>query len=316
MLTLGSLFDGIGGWLLAAKHNGVKPIWSSEIEKFPLAVTAHHFPEVQQLGDITKIDGGKIPPVDIICAGSPCQDLSLAGLRKGLEGERSGLFVDAIRIVRQMRVSTGGVYPRFFVWENVPGAFSSNEGMDFRRVLELLTDSDIPMPRSGGWATAGVVRSRFCDVGWRVLDAQYFGVPQRRRRIWLIADFAEPWLRRPTLLFERKGLPGDIEQSCQEGQGIAGTAEESVGSTVCLRMRGGRDGGGKGALLSVDKSLTLAANTNDQVVFDNLSTVGGAKRTASVRKPCTRLQSQKSKSCTDNGNTRNDESYVGDGEYP
>ena len=127
MLTLGSLFDGIGGWLLAAVHNGVKPIWSSEIEKFPMAVTKHHFPDVIQFGDITKLDGATLPPVDIICAGSPCQDLSVAGKREGLKGERSGLFINAINIVRRMRMSTGGRQPRFFVWENVPGAFSSNQ---------------------------------------------------------------------------------------------------------------------------------------------------------------------------------------------
>ena len=107
-LTLGSLFDGIGGWLLASVHNGVKPIWSSEIEKFPMAVTKHHFPDVIQLGDITKLDGATLPPVDIICAGSPCQDLSVAGKREGLKGERSGLFINAINIVRRMRMSTGG----------------------------------------------------------------------------------------------------------------------------------------------------------------------------------------------------------------
>lgn len=124
-MTLGSLFDGIGGWLLAARHAGVTPVWSSEIEPFPCAVTARHFPEVKQLGDITKIDPDEIEPVDIICAGSPCQDLSIAGKRKGLDGERSGLFRTAVGIVRRMRERTAGKYPRFFVWENVPGAFSS-----------------------------------------------------------------------------------------------------------------------------------------------------------------------------------------------
>ena len=151
MLTLGSLFDGIGGWCLAAKNNGVKPVWSSEIEKFPLAVTRIRFPDVKQLGDVTKIDGAKIEPVDIICAGSPCQDLSTAkGKREGLNGERSGLFTESVRIVRQMQRATGGRYPQFFCWENVPGAYSSNAGNDFRTVLELLTEADIPMPPGGG----------------------------------------------------------------------------------------------------------------------------------------------------------------------
>ena len=122
MLTLGSLFDGIGGWLLAGRHAGVTPVWASEIEPFPRSVTARHFPNVKQLGDITQIDPDEIEPVDIICAGSPCQDLSVAGKRKGLDGERSGLFRTAVDLVRRMRERTAGKYPRFFVWENVPGA--------------------------------------------------------------------------------------------------------------------------------------------------------------------------------------------------
>ena len=118
-LTLGSLFDGLGGWQLAALHNGVRPVWSSEIEAFPIAVTKKHFPETLQLGDITKLDGATLPPVDIICAGSPCQDLSVAGKRKGLDGGRSGLFRKAIDIVRGMRTATNGESPKFFIWENV-----------------------------------------------------------------------------------------------------------------------------------------------------------------------------------------------------
>ena len=130
-MTLGSLFDGIGGWLLAARHTGVTPVWASENEPFPCSVTARHFPDVKPLGDITQIDPDTLTPVDIICAGSPCQDLSIAGKRKGLCGERSGLFRTAINIVRRMRECTAGEYPRFFVWENVPGAFSSNRGDGF-----------------------------------------------------------------------------------------------------------------------------------------------------------------------------------------
>ena len=132
-MTLGSFFDGIGGWLLAARHAGVTPVWASEIEPFPCAVTARHFPTVEQLGDITQIDPDEIEPVDIICAGSPCQDLSIAGKRKGLDGERSSLFKTAISIFHQMRERTGR--PRFFVWENVPGAFSSNKDWTFEPCL-------------------------------------------------------------------------------------------------------------------------------------------------------------------------------------
>ena len=159
-MTLGSFFDGIGGWLLAARHAGVTPVWASEIELFPCSVTARHFPAVEQLGDITKIDPDTLTPVDIICAGSPCQDLSIAGKRKGLDGERSSLFKTAISIFHQLRERTGR--PRFFVWENVPGAFSSNKGMDFRAVLEEIGQTEIPMPPNGqmrDWLNCLSVRS-------------------------------------------------------------------------------------------------------------------------------------------------------------
>ena len=190
-LTLGSLFDGIGGWQIAAKRTNIDPLWSSEIEKFPLAVTKIRFPNTKQLGDITKIDGNNIEPVDIICAGSPCQNLSVAGNREGLQGDESGLFRESIRIVRQMRNKTGGMYPKFFVWENVTGAFSTNSGLDFKAVLEEITETEIPMPKSTKWAKSGMVRSGKCDVAWRTLDAQYWGVPQHRERIFLIADYRE-----------------------------------------------------------------------------------------------------------------------------
>ncbi len=231
-LTLGSLFDGIGGWLLAAVHNGVKPIWSSEIEKFPMAVTKHHFPDVIQLGDITKLDGATLPPVDVICAGSPCQDLSVAGKREGLKGERSGLFKTAIDIVRRMRLSTGGGQPRFFIWENVPGAFSSNKGLDFKAVLEEIGQTEIPMPDGGKWAEAGMVECPKCDIAWRVLDAQYFGVPQRRKRIFLVADFAATGRRAGEVLFERKSLYGDSEQGSEAGQATTGEAKSGAGDAI------------------------------------------------------------------------------------
>lgn len=233
MLTLGSLFDGIGGWQVSSVKAGVKPLWSSEIEPFPLAVTKLRFPDTTQLGDITKIDGAKIQPVDIVCMGSPCQDLSIAGKREGLDGERSGLFRDAIRIVRAMRNATGGVHPRFVIWENVPGAFSSNGGMDFRAVLEEYTETSIPMPKSGRWATAGMVRSRRCDVAWRCLDAQYWGVPQRRNRIFLIVDFAETGRCAAEILFKSEGVRGDSAQGEGAREGITGTFEESIGGTGC-----------------------------------------------------------------------------------
>ena len=144
MITLASLFDGIGGALLCAERCGAVPVWASEIEKFPIKVTRHHFPDVKHYGDITKIKGDEVEPVDIIVGGSPCQDLSVAGKRKGMkhsdfgdeEATRSGLFMEQIRIIKEMRNATNGIQPRFMVWENVPGAFSSANGEDFRAVLE------------------------------------------------------------------------------------------------------------------------------------------------------------------------------------
>lgn len=205
-MTLGSLFDGIGGWLLAARHAGVMPVWASEIESFPCAVTARHFPDVKQLGDITQIDADKIEPVDIVCAGSPCQDLSIAGKRKGLDGERSGLFRTAAHLVRRMQMSTGGRYPRYVVWENVPGAFSSNKGADFRSVLEDFAEAEIPMPENNKWADSGMVECDKCEIAWRVLDAQYWGVPQRRKRIFLVADFGAGRRCAEQILFEPQGV--------------------------------------------------------------------------------------------------------------
>lgn len=214
-MTLGSLFDGIGGWLLAASRNGIEPLWSAEIEKFPCAVTAHHFRNVRQLGDVKKIDGGKIPAVDIICAGSPCQNLSIAGKREGLNGEQSSLFFRAVDIVRQMRRTSGK--PKYFVWENVVGALNSNGGLDFKAVLEEITETEIPMPKSGRWAGAGMVRGGKCEIAWRILDAQYFGVPQRRRRIFLIADFTGRSTAK--ILFECESVSRNFAQSRDEKQG-------------------------------------------------------------------------------------------------
>ena len=263
MIKMGSLFDGIGGWPLAAEKCGVIPVWSSEIETFPLKVTARHFPKMIQLGDITNIDGTKIEPVDIITFGSPCQDLSIAGKRGGLEGARSGLFNEAVRIIREMRLSSGGKYPRFAIWENVPGAFSSNKGMDFRTVLEEITETKIPMPRSKRWATAGMVRSNKCEVAWRVLDAQYWGVPQRRKRIFLVADFGGRCAGE--ILFKPESVQRYFAEGCGERKSVATNVENSTGATI-LRMRSGKEGGGKGALVSEEKSLTLATG-NDQILF-------------------------------------------------
>ena len=176
-LTLGSLFDGSGGFPLAGLLAGIVPIWSSEIEPFAIRVTEKRLPQVQHFGNISGLHGAKLPPVDIITFGSPCQDMSIAGKRTGLNGSRSSLFHEAIRIIREMRCASNGKYPRYIVWENVPGAFSSNGGEDFRRVLEAICsvkDSSISIPRPAGkWTKAGEILAESYSLAWRVLDAQY-----------------------------------------------------------------------------------------------------------------------------------------------
>ena len=190
-LRLGSLFDGIGVFPLAAVRCGVEPVWASEIEKAPVSITSRHFPHMAHLGDVTKLDGGAIPPVHVITFGSPCQNLSQIGNRTGLAGEKSSLFFHAIRIIREMREATNGLFPVIAVWENVMGAFSSNDRMDFRAVLSAFTAADVPMPASGRWAGAGMVRGGAPDLAWRLMDAQHWARPRlaRRQRIFLVADF-------------------------------------------------------------------------------------------------------------------------------
>ena len=179
---------------------------------------------MKHLGDITKINGAEIEPVDVITAGSPCQDLSVAGKRAGLGGERSGLFMEQIRVIKEMRENDRErnqragqhVRPRYMVWENVPGALSSNKGEDFRCVLEetariVEPSAVIPGPPKGKWTTAGAIMGDGWSIAWRIHDAQFWGVPQRRKRIALVADLGGS--SAPEILFERKGLPGNTEQS-------------------------------------------------------------------------------------------------------
>ena len=189
-LRLGSLFDGIGVFPLAAVCCGIEPTWASEIEKASISITKRHFPDMAHLGDVTKLDGREIPPVHIITFGSPCQNLSQIGNRKGLAGEKSSLFFQAIRIIREMREATNGLFPAIAVWENVMGAFSSNDRMDFRAVLSAFTDTDVSMPASGRWAGAGMVRGRTPDLCWRLMDAQHWASPRlaRRQRFGLPTD--------------------------------------------------------------------------------------------------------------------------------
>lgn len=183
-LTLGSLFDGSGGFPLGGILAGIEPKWSSEIEPFPVLVTHKRLPQVKHYGDVSKLNGAELPPVDIITFGSPCQDLSIAGKRAGIhDGDRSNLFFQAIRIIKEMRDATNGRYPRYCVWENVPGAFSSNGGNDFKAVLEAVIGVkekgiEVPAPENHRWAKSDVYLGDGWSVAYRVFDAQYWGVPQ------------------------------------------------------------------------------------------------------------------------------------------
>lgn len=213
-MTLGSLFDGSGTCPLAATICGITPVWASEIEPFPVAVTTKRFPNMKHLGDLTKINGAEVEPVDIITFGSPCQDLSIAGKRAGLNGDRSSLFFHAIRIVKEMREKTNGKYPRFAVYENVLGAFSSNSGEDFREVLRQFCQvcdpsADVPRPDNGKWLHDGCIMGESYSVAWRVLDAQYWGVAARRRRLYAVLDLTGG--SAPKVLFEREGLQRNLE---------------------------------------------------------------------------------------------------------
>lgn len=242
--TLGSLFDGSGGFPLAGSLCGITPKWAAEIEPYPIAVTRSRFPDMKHLGDISKVSGYEIEPVDIITFGSPCQDLSTAGKRAGLKHEangdeettRSGLFMEAVRIIKEMREATNGSYPRFALWENVPGAFSSNKGEDFRIVLEELIkivepEAVMPAVPAKGWAYADSYVGDGWSLAYRVFDAQYWGVPQRRRRIHLVLDLRVERARK--ILFEREGLRGYFAEGETTWQSAAGDAADRTGTDDC-----------------------------------------------------------------------------------
>lgn len=243
-MKLMSLFDGSGGFPLAASLCGIEPVYAAEVEPYPIAVTKNRFPKMKHLGDVSKVKGGEIEPVDIITFGSPCQDMSIAGKRAGLkhadmgddETTRSGLFLEAIRIIKEMREATNGVYPRYAIWENVPGAFSSNRGEDFRTVLEefiRVKEKDAVMPAvpQAGWAYADCISGDGWSIAYRVFDAQYWGVPQRRRRIYLVADFRGECAQE--ILFKRESLRGYFEAGRTPWQGIAADAQNCVGTAIC-----------------------------------------------------------------------------------
>ena len=299
-LTLGSLFSGSGGFELAGQICGIKPIWKSEVEPFAIAVTHKHFPDVLHLGDICTIDGAAIPQVDIITFGSPCQSFSVAGKREGMEG-KSGLFYEAVRVVREMRIATNNKYPRYAVMENVPGIFSSKTAgnSDFLEVLNELckikTDSNvqgetqpIPMPEitKGKWTTAGEIVGDNFSLAWRTIDAQYFGVAQRRRRCYIVLDFDGE--RAAEILFDESRLRGDFAKGGfpwkETSSGVAdctGTASEAtaLNPTSPTAVKVLNDQGGSFMSVSENVTATLRAEEHGHqpIVFEPgaASRVGG-----------------------------------------
>ena len=243
-LTLGSLFDGSGGFPLGGLISGITPVWASEIEPFPIRVTTKRLPFMKHYGDISQMDGGKIEPVDIITFGSPCTDMSVAGRRAGLDGKQSCLFYQAIRIIKEMRCATNGRCPRYIVWENVPGAFSSNSGEDFKAVLEAVIgitepETQVPMPEKNRWPYADCYMGDGWSVAYRVLDAQFWGVPQRRKRIYLVADFAGRSAF--DILFKSEGLSGYSAEGFRAWQRAARSTAPCTGAAgICLNDQGGQ----------------------------------------------------------------------------
>lgn len=252
-MTLGSLFDGSGGFPLGAVLTGIEPLWASEVEPFPIRVTTRRFPNMKHYGDINKIDGAKIPPVDIITAGFCCQDLSVAGKRAGLQGERSGLFYQIPRIIKEMLAATNNEYPKFAVLENVQGMYSSNKGLDFQEVLnELIHIKDetlsVPLPEKGKWSTSGEIVGDGFSVGWRTLDAQFWGIAQRRRRCYIVVDFTGE--RAGKILFGEARLRGNPPQGGFPWQATAGGAAACSGSTVSVLNDQG------GSYMDVSENIT------------------------------------------------------------
>ena len=246
-LTLGSLFDGSGGFPLGAKLLGIKPIWASEIEPFPIRVTTKRMPEVKHI-----------------------EDMSIAGKRARLNGSRSNLFYEAIRIIKEMRERTNGTKPRYIIWENVPGAFSSNKGEDFKKVLKEICEIkgyQIDVPRPNRWQNAGLILADDFSIAWRVFDAQHWGVPQRRRRIYLVCDFNGESAGK--ILFESEGMPWHLEKSkCpwKRTTGDSKTCTRNGVENLCLN-----DQGDQRMDVHENKSGTITASVGNHppLVFEN-----------------------------------------------
>ena len=243
-LRLGSLFDGSGGFPLGGLLAEITPVWASEIEPFPIRVTTRRLPAMKHLGDISAINGANIEPVDIITFGSPCTDMSIAGKRAGLDGAQSSLFYQAIRIIKEMRCATNGRYPRWICWENVVGAFSSNRGFDFKAVLDAVIGiiepgAEVPMPAKGHWPSADLYMGDGWSVAYRTFDSQYWGIPQRRRRIYLVGNLGGRCAGR--VLFESEGLSGYSAEGFRSWKRAAGDPAAGPGAAggICLNDQGG-----------------------------------------------------------------------------
>jgi len=285
-----------GGFPLAAQRNGVTPVWASEIEAFPIEVTKIRFPDMLHVGDITKIKGAELMPVDVVCGGSPCQDLSLANIKRaGLQGERSSLFLEQIRVIKEMRnheYSQGRaadtIRPRYMVWENVPGAFSSADGEDFRTVLEetcrIVDDTvSIPRPPEGVWKPAGAILGDQFSVAWRVYDAQYWGVAQRRRRIFLVADFRGH--SAPEVLFKQGGLFGSAPEGEETRQGTTSNPERCIalsGETVARTITARGDSSpcvdrGQNVVL-VERPHVFSQQRSDEYLHNEVTSTQSARQ--------------------------------------
>lgn len=335
-LKLGSLFDGIAGFPLVGSWYGIEPAWASEIEESCIRITKKHFPNMKHLGDITKIHGDEIEPVDVITGGSPCQDLSVAGKQSGirlkcdncgtlvefsdstqncpncgakLDFTRSGLFMEQIRIIREMREKTNECYPKIVIWENVLGALSSNNGNDFFCVLQefcKLMAERIPTFRPESWSNAGEILGESCSIAWRLFDAQYWGVPQRRRRIFLVADFGGQ--RAGEILFKSESLRRHLTPSRAPWKRFTSKAESGIGEssrnterygvdtynatiTDCvsstLGMNCGTSTGRNGVLEEYDlKPICVATQqANAEIMTDVCPTLTAANGTSGSNKP-------------------------------
>ena len=311
---LGSLFDGSGGFPLAGWLCDIVPVWAAEVEPYPVAVTRSRFPGMKHYGDVTKMNGAEVEPVDIITFGSPCQDMSVAGKRAGLKHEdngdeettRSGLFMEAVRIIKEMRKATDGKYPTFALWENVPGAFSSNKGEDFRTVCEELIKivepgAVMPAVPKNGWPYADCYRGDGWSLAYRILDAQYIRTAQRRRRVYLVLHLGCECAGE--VLFERDRLRRNSASCGAAWERTPADAEACVGADDragdCTGEESGLGGGGlpggRGTVARADRGLNavgcdlynLAVSGEVAVSLTANTGTSGTHSGPTVAVPCT-----------------------------